>query len=328
MSDDVQTVRTNRALKKGEKPRPPLAIQVLYALEYVLFLGIMGIFTLLGLQRASDFGGWLARTLGPRIPVTRRARRNLAAAFPAMTAQERETCIRDMWENLGRTFAEYAYLGRFSANGDDPRITIIGMENAKAAIAKGRGGLFVSGHCGNWELMPPCIRDLGLKGTLVYRPPNNPHVDEWIGRQRRLGLPTLAAKGGEGARAIIRTLKEGGFLAMLVDQKMNNGISVPFFGRDAMTPIGAPSLALRHDAPIVPAWCERLPGQRFRVTIYPEIPKPQTGDRDGDIHAYALALNQFLEARIRENPMNWLWLHNRWPKGQAADSTSSGSSLS
>ena len=202
------------------------------------------------------------------------------------------------------------------------------MDNATAAIAKGRGGLFVSGHCGNWELMPPCIRDLGLKGTLVYRPPNNPFVDEWIARQRRHGLPTLAAKGGEGARAIIRTLKEGGFLAMLVDQKMNNGISVPFFGRDAMTPIGAPSLALRHDAPIVPAWCERLPGQRFRVTIYPEIPRPNTGDRDRDIHAYALALNQFLETRIRENPMNWLWLHNRWPKGQAAGNTSSGSSLS
>ena len=90
MSDDVQTVRTNRALKKGEKPRPPLAMQVLYALEYVLFLGIMGLFTLLGLQRASDFGGWLARTLGPRIPVTRRARRNLAAAFPAMTASQIE----------------------------------------------------------------------------------------------------------------------------------------------------------------------------------------------------------------------------------------------
>ncbi len=328
MSDDVQTVRTNRALKKGEKPRPPIAMRVIYALEYVLFLGIMGLFSALGLRRASDLGGWLARTLGPRIPVTRRARRNLAAALPAMSEQERETCIRDMWDNLGRTFAEYAYLGHFSANGDDPRIIIVGRENAKAAIAKGRGGLFVSGHCGNWELMPPCIRDLGLKGTLVYRPPNNPHVDEWIARQRRLGLPTLAAKGGDGARAIIRTLKEGGFLAMLVDQKMNNGISVPFFGREAMTPTGAPSLALRHDAPIVPAWCERLPGQRFRVTIYPEIPRPNTGDKDKDVFEYALALNRFLEARIRENPMNWLWLHNRWPKGQAAGSTSAGSSLS
>jgi KDO2-lipid IV(A) lauroyltransferase len=328
MSDDVQTVRTNRALKKGEKPKPPIAMRAIYALEYVLFLGIMGLFTALGLRRASDLGGWLARTLGPRIPVTRRARRNLTAALPAMSEQERETCIRDMWDNLGRTFAEYAYLGHFSANGDDPRIIIVGKENAKAAIAKGRGGLFVSGHCGNWELMPPCIRDLGLKGTLVYRPPNNPYVDEWIARQRRHGLPTLAAKGGDGARAIIRTLKEGGFLAMLVDQKMNNGISVPFFGREAMTPTGAPSLALRHDAPIVPAWCERLPGQRFRVTIYPEIPRPNTGDKDKDVYEYALALNRFLETRIRENPMNWLWLHNRWPKGQAAGSTSAGSSLS
>lgn len=328
MSDDVQPVRSNRALKTGEKSRVPVAMQAIYALEYVLFLGVMGLFGALGLRRASDLGGWLARTLGPRIPVTRRARRNLAAALPDMSERERETCIRDMWENLGRTFAEYAFLGEFSSTGEDPRIVMSGMEHAKAAIAKGRGGLFVSGHCGNWELMPSCIRDIGLKGTLVYRPPNNPFVDQWIARQRRLGLPTLAAKGGDGARAIIRTLKDGGFLAMLVDQKMNDGIPVPLFGREAMTPTGAPSLALRHGAPIVPAWCERLPGQRFRVTIYPEIPRPNTGDRDKDIFEYALALNRFLEARIRENPMNWLWLHNRWPKDQLAGSTNAGSSLS
>lgn len=315
MSDDVQAAPASRGLKSGDKRRPPLGMRVLYALEYALFAGTMGMFRLMGLRRASDFGGWLARTVGPRIPVTRRARRNMAAAFPDMTTEVREKHIHDMWDNLGRTFAEYAFLGEFSANGENPRIDLQGRENARTAIAKGHGGLFVSGHCGNWELMPPCVRDLGLTGTLVYRPPNNPYVDAWIAEQRRLGLPTLAAKGGEGARAIIKTLKQGGFLAMLVDQKMNDGIPVPFFGRLAMTPTGAPALALRHNAPIVPAWCERLPGQRFRVTIYPEIPHPNTGDRARDIHELALALNQFLEARIRENPMNWLWLHSRWPKG-------------
>ncbi len=182
-------------------------------------------------------------------------------------------------------------------------------------MKKGKGGLFVSGHCGNWELMPRCIADIGEKGTLVYRPPNNPWVDAWISKQRRIGLPTVAAKGADGARAIVRTLKENAFLAMLVDQKMNEGISVPLFGRPAMTPTGAPSLSLRHRAPIVPAWCERLPDQRFKITVYPEIAFPNTGDRDKDIYEIALALNQFIEARVRENPANWLWLHSRWPKG-------------
>lgn len=290
-------------------------MRVVYAAEYALFLGVMGLFRALGLERASDLGGWLARKIGPRLPVTRRARRNMAWALPELAAAAREQAIVEMWDNLGRTFAEYPHLGKFWAVKPGARIEIAGMEHAHAAIALKNGGLFVSGHCGNWELMARCITDVGLKGTLVYRPPNNPYVDAWIAKQRRIGLPTLAAKGGDGMRGIIRTLKDGAFLAMLVDQKMNDGLAVPFFGRDAMTPIGAPQLSLRHGSPIVPAWCERLPGQRFRVTAYAALEAPDTGDRHKDMYELALKVNQFLEARIRENPANWLWLHNRWPKG-------------
>ena len=314
MSEEIPGARFGRALKRAARPRIPIIMQVMYLAEYALFVSGMGLFRALGLRRASDFGGWLARNLGPRIPVTRRAIRNLKAAIPQMSDDERKACVVDMWDNLGRTFAEYAHLDKFSAAGPDARIEVMGFENAESAIARGKGGLFVSGHCGNWELMPRCIRDLGLKGTLVYRPPNNPYVDEWIAKQRRIGLPTLAAKGGDGARAIVRTLKDGAFLAMLVDQKMNNGISVPFFGRPAMTPNGAPNLSLRHGSAIVPAWCVRLPHQRFRVTVYPEIAQPHTGDKAKDEYELALRLNQFLEERIKENPMNWLWLHSRWPK--------------
>ncbi len=314
MSEEISKPAYVRALKRPIKPPVRAIMMVAYALEYVLFAAAMGLFGLLGLRRASDLGGWLARTVGPRIPVTRRARRNMARALPTMSEAEREACISRMWDNLGRTFAEYAHLDKFSANAPDGRIELRGFEHAKRAIALGKGGLFISGHCGNWELMPRCVRDAGLKATLVYRPPNNPFVDAWIARQRRMALPTLAAKGGDGPRAIVKTLKEGSFLAMLVDQKMNDGLSVPFFGRDAMTATGAPSLSLRHDAPIVPAWCERLPGQRFRVTVYPEISIPKTGDRQRDTYDLALKVNQFLEERIKEDPANWLWLHSRWPK--------------
>lgn len=314
MSETVPAGRTGQALRPIKRATK-FVTQALYVLEYALFLSVMGLFRVLGLKTASDFGGWLARAVGPRIPVTRRARRNMTLALPELSSSEREAHIAAMWDNLGRTFAEYAHLDKFWALKPGARIEIVNIEYAETAIAKGKGGLFVSGHCGNWEIMPRCITDRGLKGTLVYRPPNNPWVDAWISKQRRLGLPTIAAKGADGARAIVRTLKDNAFLAMLVDQKMNEGISVPLFGRAAMTPTGAPSLSLRHRAPIVPAWCERLPNQRFRVTVYPEIPIPNSGDRDKDTYELALALNQFLEARIRENPANWLWLHSRWPKG-------------
>jgi KDO2-lipid IV(A) lauroyltransferase len=314
MSDTIPAAGSRKALKKVFAA-PTFAMQAVYLLEYALFWSVMSLFRVLGLKRASDLGGWLARKLGPMIPVTRRARRAMALAFPEMSDATREGHIVAMWDNLGRTFAEYSHLDKFWAMKPGARIEIVGMEHALAAISKGRGGLFVSGHCGNWELMPRCIADVGQKGTLVYRPPNNPWVDAWIVKQRKIGLPTLAAKGGDGARAIIKTLKENAFIAMLVDQKANDGISVPLFGRQAMTSPAAPSLSIRHKAPVVPAWCERLPGQRFRVTVYPEISVPETGDKTKDTYELALRLNQFLEARITENPANWLWLHSRWPKG-------------
>ena len=314
MSDTISAAGSRKALKKVYAPIT-LAMRAVYAVEYALFWSVMSLFRALGLKRASDLGGWLARKLGPMIPVTRRAQKAMARAFPEMSAAEREGHIRAMWDNLGRTFAEYPHLDKFWAVKPGARIEISGMEHALAAIAKGKGGLFASGHCGNWELMPRCIADIGHKGTLVYRPPNNPYVDAWIAAQRKIGLPTMAAKGGDGVRAIIKTLKENAFIAMLVDQKANDGISVPLFGREAMTSPTAPTLSLKHGAPIVPVWCERLADQRFRVTVYPEIVQPHTGDRVRDTYELALRLNQFLEARIRENPANWLWLHSRWPKG-------------
>lgn len=314
MSDTLSAPGSRKALKKVYGA-PSFAMRAVYAVEYALFWSVMSLFRVLGLRRASDFGGWLARTLGPRIPVTRRAQRAMAHAFPEMDEATRNGHIKAMWENLGRTFAEYAHLEKIWAVRDGARIEIAGMENALAAINKGKGGLFVSGHCANWEVMPRCIADAGFKGTLVYRPPNNPWVDAWIVERRKLALPTLAAKGGDGARAIIRTLKENAFIAMLVDQKANDGISVPLFGRPAMTSPVAPSLSIKHGAPLVPAWCERLPNQHFRITVYPEISVPNTGNKEKDTYELALRLNRFLEARIAENPSNWLWLHSRWPKG-------------
>jgi KDO2-lipid IV(A) lauroyltransferase len=313
MSDTIPAAGSRKALKKVYAPTT-LAMRAVYAVEYALFWSVMSLFRVLGLRRASDLGGWLARKLGPMIPVTRRAQKAMARAFPGMDEATRDAHVRAMWDNLGRTFAEYAHLDKFWAVKPGARIEIVGMEHALAAIAKGRGGLFVSGHCGNWEVMPRCIADVGQKGTLVYRPPNNPYVDAWITERRKIGLPTMAAKGGDGVRSIIKTLKDNAFIAMLVDQKANDGISVPLFGREAMTSPTAPVLSLKNGAPIVPVWCVRLPDQHFRVTVYPEIPLPNTGDRARDTYELALALNRFLEERIRENPANWLWLHSRWPK--------------
>ena len=108
-------------------------------------------------------------------------------------------------------------------------------------------------------------------------------------------------------------LAEGRHLALLVDQKMNDGIAVPFFGRDAMTAPAAAQLALRFGCAIMPARVERLHGARFRITMSPPIAAPRTGDRHADMRAIMGEINRVIEGWVRERPEMWLWLHRRWP---------------
>jgi KDO2-lipid IV(A) lauroyltransferase len=120
-------------------------------------------------------------------------------------------------------------------------------------------------------------------------------------------------KGGLAARRAIEALKEGRHLALLIDQKMNDGIPVPFFGRPAMTAPAVAQLALRFDCAVVPARVERTEGAHFRLVVSPPLEIVRTGDRNADILALMTRINSVLESWIRERPEMWFWLHRRWP---------------
>jgi KDO2-lipid IV(A) lauroyltransferase len=124
----------------------------------------------------------------------------------------------------------------------------------------------------------------------------------------------MFAKGAQGARAALTHLQAGGSLGLLVDQKMNDGIAVPFFGRAAMTAPAIAQFALRFDAPILPVHVVRLGPARFRMICEPPLNIARTGDKKTDTYAILLAVNTTLERWIREQPESWLWLHRRWPR--------------
>ncbi len=169
---------------EAQKPLP-LRTSCATARRAAPFFAFMGIFRLIGIDAASAFGGFIGRHGFYRIkPVIDRARDNLKAAFPAMERAEMETIIREMCDNLGRTVAEYPHLDKLKLTGANPRLQIVGTENAEAAIARGKGTMFISGHFANWEAMPVTATELGYEGGLVYRPPNNPYVDRYISRMR------------------------------------------------------------------------------------------------------------------------------------------------
>ena len=267
---------------------------------------------LLPIRWASALGGWLGRTIGPRLGITNRARRNLAIAFPEITSQEKERLILDMWDNLGRTVMEYPLLGRIRVDGNDPHVEIIGAEYLDILRDDGMPCIFFSGHIGNWELNAICINSRGLSSHFVYRAPNNPYVEKLFQR-RHLKDGNLIPKGPKGARMALKLLAEGGHLGMLVDQKMNDGIPSSLFGHDAMTAPALAQFALKFDCPIVPIRGERLQGLSFRITCYPPLEVKKTGNRQSDIQKITNDVNAILEGWIREQPAQWLWLHNRWP---------------
>ena len=287
----------------------------IHLLEYAALKVAIGFFGSMKVDRASDAGGWIGRTIGPRLPFTNRARNNIALAMPELTAEERERIVVDMWDNLGRTIAEYAHLEIFALPEERHRIDVVQAQTLRALAASDNGGIVISGHFANWEILPVAMQFENLEGGEVYRHANNPYVNEWmVGLRERVTQAVQVPKGGPGARTLVKLLREDKFIAMLVDQKMNDGIEAKLFGRRAMT-TGAPAgLAVRYNAPIFPACVERVKSAHFRVTVYNPITARPGADAFEDVMRITQELNDFLEARIRERPHEWLWLHNRWAK--------------
>jgi len=271
-----------------------------------------GVFGLLPLDWASAIGGALARAAGPRLGISKRARINLGRAFPGLSDAAIGRIVAGMWDNLGRVAAEYPHLRKIRVFDAGGRVEIHGLEHIDRAVAAGRRMIIFSGHIANWEIAMLAAVQSGIEVAQVYRAPNNPLVDRMITRFRGEARE-LIPKGRVAARRAIAALVRGAHLAMLADQKMNDGIPVPFFGRPAMTSSALAVLALRFDCDVLPARVERLRGAHFRLTVFPPLPLPRSGDHHADVAALMTQVNQALEAWLRDRPAEWFWLHRRWP---------------
>jgi len=270
-------------------------------------------FRLLPFDIASSVGGWIARSIGPRLAVSQRAVRNLQRAFPEKGPTKIAAIVSGMWENLGRLAGEYPHLSRVDVYAAGGPVEIVGVEFVDQLRDDGKPGIFFSAHIANWEIVSLGATQRGLPLDRVYRAANNPLV-EWLFRQGRSAVDgALIPKGPKGARHLLKALKEGKHLGLLVDQKMNDGIPVPFFGRDAMTAPALAELALRFDCPVVPARVVRLNGSRFRLIVEEPLTVVKSGNRQDDVLALMTAVNTRIETWVRANPSQWLWLHNRWP---------------
>ena len=284
---------------------------LIWRLEGVAFAGFVGLMRLLGVERASALGGWLLRTIGPKTGTQRTVMRNLRIAFPDMSVAERERLALDQWEQTGRTFAETAVMDQLVKQG---RIEVVGLERFHAIRDSGRPVVFVGGHFANIETLAATIIGSGVPCQITYRAANNPYVDTQILKARaRYGVKLFAPKGGDGARELLAGMARGESVALMNDQKFSEGPEVTFFGQPVNAAPGPSRLALRFGTVLQPLSVTRLPGVRFRLTAYEPIELKKTGDRQADIARGVQAITTFIEDRVRENPVDWFWVHKRWP---------------
>ncbi len=267
----------------------------------------------LGPDRASNFLGWLFRSLGPVLSQHKTVHRNLQLAFPDMGEEEREQIARQAWESVGRTAGELPHLPKIDPY-DGDRVEVIGAEHLDAIEAADRGAVIVSGHFANWEVIGAAICRRPVDCLITYRALNNPYIDRRLNQVRHdYGIGVLAPKGA-GTRELMRALSAGRVVALMNDQKFNEGLAIPFFGHNAMTAQGPSRLALKYGVPIVPMSTRRTGPARFRVTVHPPFTPEITGNSEADLIASVKRITAFVEDEVRANPGQWFWQHRRWPK--------------
>lgn len=270
-------------------------------------------------DRALAFADRFARRWGPWFGRHRVAVGNLRAAFPEKSDAEIEKIASDMWGNMGRLAAEYVFLDKLLDYDPESdvmgRVEISGRETFDRIAVEDRPHILFTGHLGNFELLPICGRQFGLKLTSMFRPPNNPYIAEYISRTRKATMGELLPSRAGAAITLARLIEDGQNVGVLVDQKFSNGIRTTFFGRVCETNPLLPRLARRFDCDVHPAYSIRLPGNRFRLVLEEKLELPRDADGLVDVQRTAQLLNDTVERWIRQDPGQWMWFHKRWNLG-------------
>ncbi len=287
----------------------PLAKTLSDVVSGLGFAMAMGLFRLFPVAWASALGGGLFRRVGPHLGASRIALRNMAKAFPDWTQGRLRETLAGMWENLGRVLAEYPHLAALE-KGIAGMVEVVEDEHFEALRRQDGPALILAAHMANWELVETLHARYGMEVAYVYRAPNNPVVARLL---RKFRGPYGFAKGRRGAAQLMAWLGDGKKAILLVDQKMNDGIPVPFFGRAAMTAPAIANLAHRFGCPVYGMRIERLGGVRFRIRIEAPLRVDASKPRAQAAPETMAAVNAVVEGWVRAHPEQWLWLHRRWP---------------
>lgn len=242
---------------------------------------------------------------------------NLRIAFPSLEPAAVEALALRTWRSIGLVFGEYPQLDRIARADADARLELVDHCDLEPYRRRERQAIFVGAHFSNWEIMALALARAGVPLLALHAPLQNPHLGKLMDRARmQLGCTMLGR--GESMRALIKQVRSGGSIGMLLDLSMDDGVPVPFFGQPMRTTLTPARMAQRYGCDIVPVRTERLGEARFRVIVCPPITLDRTLDSDEDEQAQAIAvarqLNALMEQWISVRPEEWMSANRRWEK--------------
>ena len=285
-----------------------------YFFEFISIISLFCIFKIIGLRNASNVGSILGKFIGPLFRSKKIIKQNIKTGLGEMDEQKESEIINDMWSNIGRTFAEYVFLKDFKFNRTNFNHMKINGSNYLDGIKRNSESvIFYSGHFANFELMAMELEKSGIKCAAIYRPLNNFFLNPIMEYLRMKYIcPNQIPKGRVGARDVIKKIKDGYSIALMVDQRVSQAPKIPFFGKPAHTTTIPAQLALKYNCKLVPIFLERKGDVNFEMTVHEPYEIQKTENVDEDTKNITLKINQIIEKMIIKNPGQWLWSHNRW----------------
>ena len=277
-----------------------------YFLEFLIISILFLIFRIVGYRFASNFGNLIGKLLGPIFRSKEIIKKNIKIFSPTIKENEINKIIKKMWGNYGRILAEYPYIPSFRKKKLDNYLMIDGLENLEKIKKNKKPALFISGHFNNFELMAMTIEREGVDLFAVYRPLNNKFLNLIMEYLRKKYICKNQIE--KGLRKALVLFKKGKSLAIMIDQRVSEGMDIELFGKNAFTTTIPAQFVKKFGCIIQPVYIQRIDSVHFKVVFDEHI----TFEKNQSIEEITKYLNKWLEKKITKNPDQWIWTHNRW----------------
>lgn len=280
-----------------------------YLIQFITISFLLVLFRMLGFKIASNISSKIFTYIGPLFRSKNLIKENIIKAYPKIENKDLKKIINGMWGNYGRILSEYVFMKNFRNSKLSDNIIIKGQEILDKIKSENKPVIFISGHFNNFELMAMHIEKSGLEVAAIYRPLNNKFLNFFMEKIRKKFICKHQIKKGiSGTKKILNHFKNGTSIALMIDQRLSQGIKTNFFNQEALTTTIPAQFVKKFNCKIVPIYIERINKFNFTLKVY----EPISYSKDETIHNITSDLNKILEKMILKNPEQWIWSHNRW----------------